>query len=87
MNAEDLNMRKRRVMPELDDICPVPTPLRAPEIRKIRLSEKVGRSEFARRLSVARSTVERWEAGTQRPGGIATKLLSVVQKHGLQILA
>lgn len=73
-------------MHELDHICPIPAPLRASEIRKIRLSEKVSQSEFARRLNTAKSTVERWEAGSQKPGGVATKLLSVVQKHGLQIL-
>jgi len=33
------------------------------------------------------STVQKWEAGTKRPSGMALKLLAVVEKHGLKMLA
>jgi putative transcriptional regulator len=32
-------------------------------------------------------TVQKWEAGTKRPSGMARKLLAVVEKHSLQVLA
>ncbi len=42
---------------------------------------------FARYLNTSESTVEKWETGAKRPSGMALKLLSVVRKHGLQVLA
>ena len=32
------------------------------------------------------STVQKWESGAKRPNGISLKLLSIVQKHGLEVL-
>jgi putative transcriptional regulator len=31
--------------------------------------------------------VQKWEAGTRRPSGMPLKLLAVVEKHGLKVLA
>jgi putative transcriptional regulator len=44
---------------------------------------------FARYLNTSESTIQKWEAGTKRPSGMALKLLAivVVEKHGLQVLA
>jgi putative transcriptional regulator len=33
------------------------------------------------------STVEKWESGAKRPIGMALKLLAVVRKRGLKMLA
>ena len=41
---------------------------------------------FARYLNTSESTVEKWETGAKRPSGMALKLLSVIQKHGLGVL-
>jgi putative transcriptional regulator len=42
---------------------------------------------FARYLKTSESTVETWETGAKKPSGAALKLLGLVQKHGLEILA
>lgn len=42
---------------------------------------------FARYLNTSESTVEKWETGMKRPSGMAIKLLMIVQKHGLKVLA
>jgi putative transcriptional regulator len=42
---------------------------------------------FARYLNTSESTIEKWETGAKKPSGAALKLLAIVQKHGLQILA
>lgn len=42
---------------------------------------------FARYLNTSESTVEKWKTGAKRPSGMALKLLAIVQKHGLQVLA
>ncbi|WP_254798600.1 DNA-binding transcriptional regulator [Sphingobium sp. AS12] len=42
---------------------------------------------FARYLNTSESTVQKWETGAKMPSGMALKLLTVVQKHGLEVLA
>ena len=42
---------------------------------------------FARSLNVSASAVRQWESGAKRPSGPAAKLLAVVEKHGLSVLA
>ncbi len=42
---------------------------------------------FARYLNTSESTLEKRETGAKRPSGAALKLLAVVQKHGLGVLA
>ena len=49
--------------------------------------QQVSQPVFARYLNTSESTVEKWETGAKRPSGMARKLLAIVQKHGLQVLA
>jgi DNA-binding transcriptional regulator YiaG len=42
---------------------------------------------FARYLNTSESTIEKWETGAKKPSGMALKLLSIVRKHGLKMLA
>ena len=74
-------------MRQLDDLCLVTPPvLEAIEIKAIRESAKVSQPVFARYLNTSESTVQKWESGAKQPSGMALKLLSVVQKHGLSVL-
>ena len=57
------------------------------EIKRIREQAHVSQPVFARYLNTSESTVQKWEAGTKRPSGMALKLLAVVEKHGLKVLA
>ena len=52
-----------------------------------RIGEQVSQPVFARYLNISESTVEKWEAGVKKPSGMAIKLLMIVQKHGLKMLA
>lgn len=56
-------------------------------IKQLREANNVSQPVFARYLNTSESTVEKWETGAKRPSGMALKLLTVVQKHGLQVLA
>ena len=60
--------------------------LDAEEIKALRENLDVSQPVFAHYLNTSVSTVQKWESGTKRPGGISLKLLTVVQKHGLSIL-
>lgn len=65
----------------------VPQAIAPKKIKQIRESAHVSQPVFARFLNTSESTVQKWEAGTKRPSGMALKLLSVVEKHGLGVLA
>ena len=71
-----------------DETClSVPVELSPDEIKALREQNRVSQPVFARYLNTSESTVEKWETGAKRPSGMALKLLMVVQKHGLQVLA
>lgn len=57
------------------------------EIKHIRVQNNVSQPVFARYLNTSESTVEKWETGAKKPSGMALKLLTIVQKHGLQVLS
>ena len=65
----------------------VPSAIEPAQIKQIREANNVSQPVFARYLNTSESTVEKWETGAKRPSGMALKLLEVVRKHGLQILA
>lgn len=78
----------KATMREFDDSCLVALPVIAPkQIKRIREQAHVSQPVFARYLNTSESTVQKWEAGTKRPSGMALKLLAVVEKHGLNVLA
>jgi putative transcriptional regulator len=75
-------------MREFDDACLSNVPELAPkDIIRLRKANKVSQPVFARYLGTSESTIEKWESGAKRPSGMALKLLSLVEKHGLQVLA
>ena len=75
-------------MRQLDALCLVKPPtLQATQIKAIRESAMVSQPVFARYLNTSESTVQKWESGVKQPSGMALKLLSVVQKHGLSVLS
>jgi putative transcriptional regulator len=77
----------KTTMRQFDQTCLTkPGALEPARIKQIRESNHVSQPVFARYLNTSESTVQKWEAGTKRPSGMALKLLSVVEKHGLDVL-
>ncbi|HET6217225.1 MAG TPA: DNA-binding transcriptional regulator [Acidobacteriaceae bacterium] len=77
----------KATMRSFDVSCLVaPPPLKPKEIKKLRERYKVSQPVFARYLNTSESTIEKWETGAKRPSGMALKLLSVVEKYGLEAL-
>ncbi|ESQ73511.1 DNA-binding transcriptional regulator [Asticcacaulis sp. AC402] len=64
-----------------------PAPFEPQDIKRLREANRVSQPVFARYLNTSQSTVEKWETGAKRPSGMALKLLTVIQKHGLQVLS
>jgi putative transcriptional regulator len=75
-------------MREFDALC-LP-PLRdytAADIRRVRAKTKASQAVFAAVLHVGPTTVAAWEQGTKKPSGPAVKLLDLVERKGLGVLA
>lgn len=71
-----------------DESClVVPSEINPEQIKEIREHNHVSQPVFARYLNTSESTIQKWETGAKRPSGMALKLLAVVQKHGLKVLA
>ncbi len=78
----------KATMRRFDASClTVPPPIEPAQIKQLREANNVSQPVFARYLNTSESTVEKWETGAKKPSGVALKLLSLVQKHGLQHLA
>jgi putative transcriptional regulator len=75
-------------MREFDRLCLPPIEKLEPtEIKQIREASHVSQAVFAALLNTSVSTVQKWEIGQKRPTGSALKLLHLVQKKGLEIIA
>jgi putative transcriptional regulator len=73
---------------EFDASClAVPAPMEPHWIKRIRERQRVSQPVFARYLNTSESTVQKWESGAKKPSGMALKLLDIVEKHGLKMLA
>jgi putative transcriptional regulator len=78
----------KATMREFDESCLDHIPVfKATDIKRIREHAHVSQTIFARYLNTSESTVQKWETGQKQPSGMALKLLRVVQKHGLEVLA
>jgi putative transcriptional regulator len=87
-DAHDAGVVSRATMRTFDEACLTPAPvLAADEIRALREREHVSQPVFAAYLNVSRNLVSDWERGIKRPGGPALRLLSIIQRKGLQAVA
>lgn len=84
----DVGVIDKATMRHFDESCLTKPPAIAPEeIKRLRERNNVSQPVFARYLNTSESTVEKWETGAKKPSGLALKLLSLVEKHGVQLLA
>jgi putative transcriptional regulator len=78
----------KQTMRKFDEACLTPVrPLSAEEIRALREREGASQAVFARYLNVTAGLVSQWERGEKHPQGASLKLLSLVAKNGLAIVA
>jgi putative transcriptional regulator len=78
----------KETMKTFDETClSIPQELTPKEIKALRENNHVSQPVFARYLNTSESTVQKWETGAKRPSGPALKLLSIVRKHGLEMLS
>ena len=78
--GKPVNLRTR-------EIPPPPRPLKAAEIRRIRLALNASQAIFARFLNVSPNTVESWEQGVRKPDQAALKLLTIAKRNPEAVLS
>ena len=86
--VHELGAIDKQTMRSFDAACLTPVQALAPEeIKQIRLREHISQPVFARYLNVSKNLVSDWERGIKKPGGPALRLLTVIQKKGLEAIA
>jgi putative transcriptional regulator len=84
----EIGLLPKSTMREIDELCLEPVhKLSSGEIKSIREQAHASQAVFARYLNVTAGLVSQWERGEKSPSGPALKLLSIVQKKGLDALA
>ncbi len=78
----------KQTLRKFDDASLTPVrPLTPDEIRALREREGVSQAVFARYLNVTTGLISQWERGEKHPQGASLKLLTLVAKHGLGMVA
>jgi putative transcriptional regulator len=78
----------KKTMRKFDALCLTPIQKMTPSrIRALRVRERASQTVFAAYLNVTPSLVSKWERGEKRPQGASLKLLSLVEKKGLEVVA
>jgi putative transcriptional regulator len=65
----------------------LPPSCTADTIRSLRERLHISQGVFAAYLNASVSTVQKWENGEKEPSGAALRLLSVIGRKGLEVLA
>ena len=75
----------KRKMAKFDVLCLEPVPDHdGKKIRALHDHLKVSQAVFAAVLDTSLSTVKKWEIGDKRPSGPSLKLLSLLDRKGLE---
>jgi putative transcriptional regulator len=78
----------KKTLREFDALCLPPIQhFSATEIKSLRERNKASQPVFAAYLNTSESTIQKWERGEKRPSGASLKLLNLVAKKGLEVLA
>ena len=78
----------QKTMRKFDALCLTPIEEMTPgKIRALRTRENASQTVFAAYLNVTPSLVSKWERGEKRPQGASLKLLSLVSRKGLDVVA
>lgn len=71
---------------DIKSLSPVPK-YTANQIISIRHKAGFSQAVFAAYLNVSDRAVKKWERGESRPGGSTLKLLSIVDRKGIEVIA
>ncbi|MDN5862117.1 MAG: DNA-binding transcriptional regulator [Salinisphaera sp.] len=77
----------KRRMGELEALCHLDVcQMSARQIKSLRKKSNVSQAVFAAVLNTSLSTVQKWEVGDKQPSGPSLKLLSLIERKGLEAI-
>lgn len=77
----------KRSMDRYDALCVPPVPEYPPEqIKSLRERYRISQAVFASILNTSLSTIQKWETGEKHPGGPSRKLLSILDRKGIDAM-
>jgi putative transcriptional regulator len=90
VTAQDLHTLgfiDKRALQTYDALCIEPVPKYNPEqIRKLRDRYRLSQAVLASILNTSLSTVQKWEIGEKHPSGPSLKMLSLLDRKGIEAL-
>jgi putative transcriptional regulator len=88
--AKDLNelgFIDKRALNRYDALCMEPVQSYSPEqIRTLRDRYRISQAVMASIFNTSLSTIQKWEIGEKHPGGPSLKLLSILDRKGIEAL-
>lgn len=76
----------KQTLRDFETQCAPPPAYTAEKIKRLRNRLHVSQAVFAAYINASISTVQKWENGEKKPSGAAARLLSVIERKGLEIL-
>jgi putative transcriptional regulator len=77
----------KRTMREYDVLCVKPvSAYSAEQIRALRERYRLSQAVMASVLNTSLSTIQKWELGDKHPSGPSLKLLSILDRQGLETM-
>lgn len=84
----DAGVIDKKTMRSFDESCLTPIHnFTGEEIRALREREEVSQTVFAHYLNVTKDNISKWERGEKKPAGPSLKLLSLIERKGLEAIA
>lgn len=78
----------KTTMRKFDVLCLTSVHEFTPEqVRQLRLENNLSQPVFAQYLNVSDKLVKKWERGESKPRGAALKMLSLIERKGIEAIA
>ncbi len=85
-DLHELGFIDKRAMQKYEALCITPVPDYTPEqIRGIRNRYHISQAVMASLLNTSVSSVRKWEVGEKHPGGLALKLINILDRKGMEV--
>lgn len=82
-----IGLISKRRMAEYDALCNLGVAEMPPKkIKSLREASQLSQAVFAAVLNTSISTVQKWEIGDKKPSGPSLKLLSLIERKGLEVV-
>ena len=87
-DLHEVGLLGKKTMRRFDETClTVVHEFSADDIRALREREEVSQTVFALYLNVSKDCVSQWERGEKHTAGTTLKLLSLVERKGIESIA